>query len=52
MDSSERFTIQTRRPSYLVPNVKEYGWTNPDTDPTNKSNRAEKIFKKVHIILV
>jgi len=28
-------TIQTRRPSYLVPNVKEYGWTTSTSDPTN-----------------
>jgi hypothetical protein len=35
-------TIQTRRPSYLVPNVKEYGWENPDTDPTNSTNQTLK----------
>ena len=28
-------TIQTRRPYYLVPNVKEYGWSNPLNDPLN-----------------
>jgi hypothetical protein len=27
-------TLQTRRPYYLVPNVKEYGWSTPTTDPT------------------
>ena len=28
-------TLQTRRPYYLVPNVKEYGWgTSPTSDPT------------------
>jgi hypothetical protein len=27
-------TLQTRRPYYLVPNVKEYGWATPTTDPT------------------
>lgn len=26
-------TIQTRRPYYLVPNIKEYGWTNANDDP-------------------
>ncbi len=26
-------TEQVRRPYYLVPNVKEYGWTNIDSDP-------------------
>ncbi len=35
-------TMQTRRPSYLVPNVKEYGWRNPGTDPTNDGSRTEK----------
>ena len=29
-------TLQTRRPYYLVPNVKEYGWTSPTTDPTTQ----------------
>jgi hypothetical protein len=28
-------TLQTRRPYYLVPNVKEYGWgTSPSSDPS------------------
>ena len=27
-------TLQTRRPYYLVPNVKEYGWSTPTADPT------------------
>jgi hypothetical protein len=27
-------SAQTRRPYYLVPNVKEYGWTNSDADPS------------------
>lgn len=31
-------SAQTRRPYYLVPNVKEYGWTNSDADPTNYRN--------------
>ena len=35
-------TMQTRRPSYLVPNVKEYGWVNSDTDPTNSGSQARK----------
>lgn len=35
-------TMQTRRPSYLVPNVKEYGWINSTTDPTNTDNQARK----------
>jgi hypothetical protein len=35
-------TMQTRRPSYLVPNVKEYGWANSTTDPTNTDNQARK----------
>ena len=35
-------TMQTRRPSYLVPNVKEYGWENSTTDPTNTDNQARK----------
>jgi hypothetical protein len=32
-------TEQTRRPYYLVPNVKEYGWSNVNIDP-NYSNVA------------
>lgn len=35
-------TIQTRRPSYLVPNVKEYGWINSTTDPTNSGSQTTK----------
>jgi hypothetical protein len=35
-------TMQTRRPSYLVPNVKEYGWENPDADPTNLPSQTLK----------
>jgi hypothetical protein len=34
--------MQTRRPSYLVPNIKEYGWVNSTTDPTNTDNQARK----------
>jgi hypothetical protein len=40
---SNDLTIQTRRPSYLVPNVKEYGWINPDSDPTNSSQIRKDI---------
>jgi hypothetical protein len=32
-------TLQTRRPYYLVPNVKEYGWTSSNSDPTNTTNQ-------------
>ena len=35
-------TIQTRRPSYLVPNIKEYGWNNPLSDPTNSGDQTRK----------
>jgi len=31
-------SAQTRRPYYLVPNVKEYGWTNPLLDPNTLNN--------------
>ena len=30
-------TEQVRRPYYLVPNVKEYGWTSPSSDPNDTS---------------
>jgi hypothetical protein len=30
-------TLQTRRAYYLVPNVKEYGWTTSTSDPSNRS---------------
>jgi len=39
---SRDLQIQTRRPSYLVPNVKEYGWNNSTTDPTNSPSQTEK----------
>ena len=35
-------TMQTRRPSYLVPNVREYGWLDPDVDPTNLGSQTQK----------
>jgi hypothetical protein len=31
-------TEQTRRPYFLVPNIKEYGWTNTSSDPNLSSN--------------
>ena len=31
-------TEQTRRPYFLVPNIKEYGWTNSVIDPNLQSN--------------
>jgi hypothetical protein len=33
-------TIQTRRAYYLVPNVKEYGWTTSASDPTFSVNQT------------
>ena len=30
-------TLQTRRAYYLVPNIKEYGWTTSTSNPTTKS---------------
>lgn len=33
---------QTRRAYYLVPNVKEYGWTSAFSDPTFSSNSTNK----------
>ena len=30
-------TLQTRRAYYLVPNVKEYGWTTSSSDPSTRS---------------
>jgi len=35
-------TIQSRRTHYLLPNVKEYGWVNSNTDPTYFSNQISK----------
>jgi len=35
-------TEQTRRPYFLVPNVKEYGWTNIDSDPNYSSSSTVK----------
>jgi hypothetical protein len=35
-------TIQSRRPHYLLPNVKEYGWENSNTDPTYFPSQINK----------
>jgi hypothetical protein len=35
-------TLQTRRPYYLVPNVKEYGWTNADDDPYTQGTTSDR----------
>jgi hypothetical protein len=35
-------TIQSRRANYLLPNIKEYGWSNSNSDPTFSSNQTEK----------
>lgn len=35
-------TLQTRRANYLVPNVKEYGWSNPSSDPTFSGTQAQR----------
>ena len=39
-------TEQVRRPYYLVPNVKEYGWETADTDPnlTTPSNKLKSSY--------
>ena len=29
-------TLATRRPYFLIPNVKEYGWTTSESDPTSR----------------
>ena len=34
-------TLQTRRAYYLVPNVKEYGWSSPTLDPITKGTTQE-----------
>jgi hypothetical protein len=33
---------QTRRPYFLIPNVKEYGWSNSASDPLYSSNNSNK----------
>lgn len=35
-------TLQTRRAHYLIPNVKEYGWTTSTSDPTNSPSTINK----------
>jgi hypothetical protein len=35
-------TEQTRRPYFLVPNVREYGWSNPGNDPIYSNNILTK----------
>ena len=35
-------TMQTRRPYYLVPNVREYGWTNANDDPYIQGTTADR----------
>jgi hypothetical protein len=39
---STDLTAQTRRPHYLLPNVKEYGWINSNTDPSEIGNQINK----------
>ena len=36
-------TTQTRRPNYLVPNIKEYGWTNNTNDPNYSTSVNQKL---------
>jgi hypothetical protein len=40
---SRDLTAQTRRPNYLIPNVKEYGWQSSTLDPTNSSQTARDL---------
>lgn len=35
-------TLQTRRPHFLVPNIKEYGWTNNEDDPYSQGTTADR----------
>ena len=35
-------TIQTRRPYYLVPNIKEYGWTNSNDNPYTQGTTLDR----------
>jgi len=35
-------TLQTRRAYYLIPNVKEYGWSSPTSDPTGDGTSVER----------
>ena len=39
---SRDLTAQTRRPNYLIPNVKEYGWSSSTSDPTNSPSQTER----------
>lgn len=32
-------SLQTRRANYLVPNVREYGWSSPNNDPNTRNNK-------------
>ena len=47
-------TLQTRRPYYLVPNVKEYGWTSTTADPspTKDSPLVNTNTKKQQCIMI
>jgi hypothetical protein len=35
-------TLQTRRAYYLVPNVKEYGWSNSEDDPYTQGTESDR----------
>lgn len=39
---SSSLTAQTRRPIYLVPNVKEYGWISPASDPYENGSTIQQ----------
>ena len=43
---SKSLTATVRRPYYLVPNVREYGWTSPSSDPINSINQSQKLQVK------
>ena len=38
-------SLQTRRPYYLVPNIKEYGWTGTGTDPNTTGGGNQNQLK-------
>lgn len=46
-DQPRNLTLQTRRPHFLVPNVREYGWNSPLVDPYTYDNVSQSNENKL-----
>lgn len=44
---SKDLTLQTRRATFIVPNVREYGWQNPNSDPYYVQPTTSSAYKQL-----